>query len=123
MRLLFVSQLFVAVIGVLVIGLLNLWPNALAFAYGTSLGLIMTVLTRRSADRALSAAVENPGRGLIAMYSGFALRYAVAILGLMTGFRVLGLPAEPMIGGFILMIIVQVLVSVLISPPNEKREA
>jgi ribose/xylose/arabinose/galactoside ABC-type transport system permease subunit len=57
------------------------------------------------------------------MFSGFALRYAVAILGLLAGFKVLRLSAEPMIAGFILMIVVQVLAMTLLRPQSEKREA
>ena len=123
MRLLFVSQLLIAVCAVLATGVFSVGVNALAVAYGSLLGLMITLLTRRSTDRALAAAAENPAHGVVAMYAGFALRYAVAILGLLAGFRVLRLTAEPMIAGFILMIIVQVLVSALLRPATEKREA
>jgi len=123
MRLILVSQLLVAVIAVLFLAVLSTWADAIAVAYGTLLGLMMTLLTRRSTDKALQAAVENPTHGMVAMFSGFALRYAVAILGLLTGFRVLHIAAEPMIAGFILMILIQVLVSVLYRPQIEKREA
>ena len=102
-------------------GILAGWQEALAIVYGASLGIMITLLTRRSTDRALSAAVENPTHGVIAMFSGFALRYAVAILGLLAGFRILQLPAESMIAGFILMITVQMLAMTLLGPQNDKK--
>jgi hypothetical protein len=124
MRLLFVSLLLVAVLAVLVAGVFGTWLDALAVAYGSLLGLMITLLTRRSTDRALLAAVENARHGIVAMFSGFALRYAVAILGLLAGFKVLRLSAEPMIAGFILMIVVQVLAMTLLRPQSDiKREA
>ncbi|NOR40553.1 MAG: hypothetical protein GQ537_05035 [Gammaproteobacteria bacterium] len=123
MRLLFVSLLLAAVLAVLVAGVFGTWLDALAVAYGSLLGLMITLLTRRSTDRALLAAVENARHGIVAMFSGFALRYAVAILGLLAGFKVLRLSAEPMIAGFILMIVVQVLAMTLLRPQSEKREA
>lgn len=123
MRLLFVSLLLAAVLAVFVAGVFGTWLDVLAVAYGSLLGLMITLLTRRSTDRALLAAVENPRHGIVAMFSGFALRYAVAILGLLAGFKVLRLSAEPMIAGFILMIVVQVLAMTLLRPQSEKREA
>ena len=123
MRLLFVSLLLAAVLAVFVAGVFGTWLDVLAVAYGSLLGLMITLLTRRSTDRALLAAVENARHGIVAMFSGFALRYAVAILGLLAGFKVLRLSAEPMIAGFILMIVVQVLAMTLLRPQSEKREA
>ena len=124
MRLLYISQLISAALAALAAGILGGWQEALALVYGALLGVMITLLTRRSTDRALSAAVENPTHGVITMFSGFALRYAVAILGLLAGFRVLQLSAEPMIAGFILMIVVQqVLAMTLFRPQSEKREA
>jgi zinc transporter ZupT len=123
MRLLYISQLISAVLAALVAGILGGWQEVLAVVYGALLGVMITLLTRRSTDRALSAAVENPRHGVITMFSGFALRYAVAILGLLAGFRILRLPAESMVAGFILMIIIQMLAMTLLRPQSEKREA
>jgi|GEM_PF-4430140 len=121
MRLLYISQLISMVLVALAVGFLAGWQESLAIVYGASIGMMITMLTRRSTDRALSAAVENPTHGVVAMFSGFALRYAVAILGLLAGFRVLQIPAEPMIAGFVLMIIVQALVMTLLGPQNDKK--
>jgi hypothetical protein len=124
MRSLYTFQLVSALLAALVAGFLGGWPETLAIVYGALLSVMITLLTRRSTDRALSAAVENPTHGVIAMFSGFALRYAVAILGLLAGFKVLQLPAESMIAGFILMIVVQVLALSLSRPQSDnKREA
>jgi len=101
--------------------LLGDWSDVLAIVYGASLGVVITLLTRRSSDRALLAAVENPTHGVVRMFSGFVLRYAVAILGLLAGFWILRLPAEPIIAGFILMIIVQMLAMTLLRPRNDKK--
>lgn len=107
----------------LIMGALASWFVAAAFVYGAAIGLLMTILTRRSTDKALLAAVENPRHGVVVIFSGFVLRYATAILGLLAGFKILGLSAEPVIAGFVLMIIVQVLTSFLVKPLNNKREA
>ncbi|MCW8963019.1 MAG: ATP synthase subunit I [Gammaproteobacteria bacterium] len=123
MRLIFISQILAACVVTLVMALLSTQADAIAVAYGALLGLTITLITRRSTDRALQAAVENPTHGIVAMFSGFALRYAVVILGLLAGFRVLHLSAEPMIAGFILIIVIQVLVATLLRPQTEKREA
>lgn len=123
MRLVFISQILAASLATLAMILLSAQAGAIAIAYGALLGVLTTLLTRRSTDKALQAAVENPTHGIVAMFSGFALRYAVAILGLLVGFRVLHLPAEPMIAGFILMIVIQVLAATLIRPQTDKREA
>ena len=123
MRLIFVSQIVAAAIASIVMSVLGAQADAIAVACGALIGLMITYLTLRSTDRALRAAIENPTHGVATMFSGFVLRYAVALLGLLAGFRVLQLPAEPMIAGFILMIIVQVLVSALLRPQSEKREA
>lgn len=123
MRLLLLSQLASALIAGVILGILGDWSDFPAMGYGASLGMLNSLLTKRSSDRALSAAVKNPTHGLVAMFSGFALRYAVAILGLLTGFRMLHLAAEPMIGGFILMIVIQVLASTWVRPEENKRDA
>jgi len=123
MKLLFVSQILLAGIAMLAAGVLGIQADVVAVLYGSVLGLMITLLTWRSTGRALLAAVENPRHGVVAIFSGFALRYAVAILGLLAGFKILHLPAESMIAGFILMIIIQVLVFTLLGPHSEKREA
>lgn len=123
MRLLLLSQLASALIAGAILGILGDWSDFPAMVYGALLGMLNSLLTRRSSDRALSAAVKNPAHGLVAMFSGFALRYAVAILGLLAGFRMLHLAAEPMIGGFILMIVIQVLASTWVRPEENRRDA
>ena len=97
--------------------------ESLAVVYGATLGVLISMLTRRSTDRALEAAVVNTTHGMLAMYSGLILRYAVAILGLLAGFRVLHLPAEPMLAGFVLMIIVQLVAAMMLRPQHDNREA
>jgi hypothetical protein len=75
--------------------------------YGGILALFVTILTKRSTDRALEKAVDNPAHGMITMFSGFALRYLIAILGLLIGFKTLQFEALPMIIAFVLVIIMQ----------------
>jgi len=121
MRLFYISQLIIAVFVAMAAGAFSGWQEVLAILYGAMLGIMITLLTRRSTDRALQAAVVNPRNGVITMFSGFALRYAVAILGLLAGFKVLQLPVEPMIAAFILMIVVQVLAMTLLGLRNDKK--
>jgi len=123
MRLILVSQILAAAIASIVMSVLGVPADAIAVAYGALIGLTITLLTRRSTDRALQAAIDNPTHGVATMFSGFVLRYAVAILGLLVGFRVLQLSAEPMIAGFVLMIVVQTLVAAFVRPQSKNREA
>ena len=122
MRVLFISQLAVAISASLVFGYLGGWSYLLASAFGALLGIAITLLVRRSTDRVLSAASRNPTHGMVALYSGFALRYGAAAVGLLAGFKVLHLAAEPMIGAFILMIFVQALTAVLVRSEENKRD-
>lgn len=123
MRNLLLLQLLLAMSACATLLLMHGGAVAGSAGFGSLIGIAITLLTRRSSDRALSAAVENPTHGLIAMYSGFALRYAVAILGLYLGLKILNMMASPLIGGFILMILVQAASGVLMQPDNETREA
>lgn len=124
MQLIIISQLLVAIFVALAMGIFGSWSYVMAVIYGSLLGVMITLLTRRSTDRALLAAVENPTHGVVAMFSGLAQRYAVAILGLLAGFKVLQLQAESMIASFVLMIIIQALAMILFRPQNDsKREA
>ncbi len=115
MRILIGTQLLAAVVASIVAFNMVATSGMLALIYGASIGVLITLLVRRSTDKALETAVENPGHGVVVMFSGFALRYAVAILGLLIGFKTLKLMAVPMIAGFILMIIVQVFISFRVS--------
>jgi F0F1-type ATP synthase assembly protein I len=122
MRILLVTQLIAAALAGAILGLLEGWSVFSAIIYGASLGVLNTLLTKRGADKTLVAAVKKTTYGLVAMYSAFALRYAVAILGLLVGFRLLNLMAEPMIGGFILMILIQVLAPIWVRPEGKIRD-
>lgn len=119
----YLSQLLVAVMAALAALILGGPAEMQALVYGAAIGWTITLLTRRGTDRALSNAVHNTMHGVIAMYSGLVLRYAVAILGLLVGFRVMQLLAEPMLAGFILMVIVQALASLFLGARPDKREA
>lgn len=116
MRVLFISQLAAAVFISLLMGYYGGLLYLQASAFGALLAVVITLLAQRSTNRALRTASKNPTHGIVALYSGFALRYGTAAVGLLVGFKVLNLAAEPMIGTFILMIMVQVLVAVLIRP-------
>jgi len=116
MRIVIGAQLIITILVTAVTGLMTGLAAATAILFGAALGISATALTKRSADRALLAAEENPRYGFVAMYSGLVLRYAVVILGLLIGFRVLQLAAVPLIGGFVLMIIVQVVASLGVQP-------
>lgn len=119
MRIVIVTQLVAALIATMLTGWLMGWMATGSALYGAILGMVMTMLTKRSVDRTLKAAVENPRYSAIALFSGFALRYAVAILGLITGFTVLRLSATPMVSTFILMILVQAFSSPWMKDRNE----
>jgi hypothetical protein len=123
MRVIYVSQLLAAAIAIAAMAGLGTQAEVVALAYGTVLGWMITLLTRRGTDRALLNAVDNTTHAMVAMYSGFVLRYAVAILGLLVGLRVMQLNAEPMLAGFILMIMVQALAAIFMAPGTDKREA
>lgn len=110
------AQLVITILVVVITGLIMGQADALSVLFGAAIGISVVILTKRSADRALLVAEENPRYGFVAMYSGLVLRYAVVILGLLVGFRVLHLAAIPLIGGFILMIIVQVITSFGVKP-------
>ena len=116
MRVLFISQLAAAVFISLLMGYHGGLLYLQASAFGALLAVVITLLAQRSTNRALRTASKSPTHGIVALYSGFALRYGTAAVGLLVGFKVLNLAAEPMIGAFILMIMVQVLVAVLIRP-------
>ena len=120
---LLIFQLVTAAVAGGIFGILGGWPDLVGVLYGASLGILNTFLTRRGADKALRTAVENPTHGMIAMYSGFATRYVVAILGMLAGFRVLHLAAEPIIAGFILTIVIQALGSTMTQPKENTRDA
>jgi len=122
MRTLLVIQLVAAALAGVALGLLEGWSVFSAVIYGASLGLLNTILTKRGADKTLVAAVKKTTYGLAAMYSAFALRYAVAILGLLAGFRLMNLAAGPMLGGFILMIVIQALAPVWLRPEGNIRD-
>ena len=111
MRVVIGAQLAATVLVIVMVGLTLAWTDALAALFGAALGMSATLLIKRSADRALLAAEAGPRYGFVAMYSGLVLRYAVVILGLLVGFRVLQLAAIPLISSFTLMIIVQVIAS------------
>lgn len=111
MRVVIGTQLVLAAIAVLLAGLYLGRAGALAALFGAILGILVTWLTKRSSERVLRAAVEDHSFGLVAMYVGFALKYAVTVLGLLIGFRVLQLTAAPMVSVFILMILAQVFCS------------
>ena len=123
MRMLLIFQLVTVMLVGVILGILGEWSSISAMIYGALLGIVNTFLTKRGADRALLTAVENPTHGIVAMYSGFAMRYAVALLGLLAGFRLLHLAAEPMIGGFILTIVIQALGSTMTQPKENTRDA
>jgi len=114
MRMVIVTQLLAALIVIVLSGLFAGWPDTRSALYGAALGMVITMLTKRSTDRTLQTAVDNPRYGAISMFSGFALKYAVAVLGLLAGLVALRLPATPMISAFILMILVQALSSLWI---------
>lgn len=114
MRILIGSQMAMAFIAALTMLYQESVDAMLATLYGALIGIMITLLVRRSTDRALQKAVDNPSHGIVIMFSGFFLRYAVAILGLLVGFKVLHLLTVPMITGFILMILVQVFTSHLV---------
>ena len=111
MRIVIGAQLVTTILVIIVVSLTMSWADGLSALFGATLGMSATVLTKRSADRALLAAQAGPRYGFMAMYSGLVLRYAVVILGLLVGFRVLQLSAVPLISSFTLMIIVQVVAS------------
>ncbi len=111
MRILTGTQLVVSVVMALVTFMMFSEGEAIAVLYGGFIAVVVTLLAIRSTDKALDAAVENTGHALVAMFSGFALRYAVAILGLLTGFKALKLLAIPMLLGFIIIVMVQIAVS------------
>lgn len=116
MRIVIGAQLTTTALVIVIVSLVMGWANALSALFGAALGISVTALTRRSADRALLAAEESPRYGFVALYSGLVLRYAVVILGLLVGFRVLQLAAIPLISSFVLMIIVQVVTSIGMGP-------
>ena len=108
MRALLILQLLVVALAASITGLMFSLKDAGAVLYGGTLAISMTLLMRRSTNRALKVAVETPGRSMAIMYSGLVLRYAMALLGLLAGFKVLQLPAQGMIIGFVLTIMIQV---------------
>ena len=116
MKIVIVTQLLAALIVIVLTGLFAGRPEAVSVLYGAALGMVNAMLTKRSANRALLAAEESPRYGFVAMYSGLMLRYAIVILGLLIGFRVLQLVAIPLISSFVLMIIVQVIASFAMGP-------
>ncbi|TNF91396.1 MAG: ATP synthase subunit I [Gammaproteobacteria bacterium] len=107
MRGLLQLQVATAILAALSFVYWDTWMAGWSALYGGLLAVIITLLTKRSADRALEKAVENPVHGMVVMFSGFALRYLIAILGLLIGFKALQFQAVPMITGFVLVIIVQ----------------
>lgn len=109
----FVYQLIAAAVASVIVGGVVSWAAAIALVYGALVGLMVSLLTQRSADKTLAAAVTDATRGMLALYSGFALRYGAAILGLAIGFKVLELSAQLIIAGFVLMILVQALGAIL----------
>ena len=115
-----VSQLLVTIITVSVA--LGTQADAVAAAYGALLGVVTTLLILRSTDRTLQTAVENPTHGIITMFSGLALRYSVAVLGFLVGFKILYISAELMTVGFILTIAIPVLVVTFVSGCKLKKE-
>ena len=108
-------------IAVAATGAVLLWSAASvaamsALLYGSLLGVLLSVLMHSNTGKALAVAVDNPQHGMVVIFGGFFLRYAVAGLGLLAGFKVLQLMALPMLSGFVLMLIVQVFASLLARP-------
>ena len=109
------AQLAMTALVAVIAGLVMRWSDALPVLFGAALGILATLLIKRSADRVMGAAERNPRHAFAALFSGLVLRYAVVILGLLVGFRVLQLAAVPLISGFVLMIIVQAAASMFAS--------
>ena len=116
---LFISQLVAATVSGLISGSMGGQNYLLASMFGAILGMLITLLALRSTERMLIAATRNRTHGLVVLYAGVALRYAVAALGLLAGFKLLHLAAEPLVGSFVLMILVQALVAAMAGPDRE----
>ncbi len=114
MRALIGSQMALALIAALIALHRGSADAMLATLYGASIGVLVTLLTRRSTDKALEKAIDSPQQGIVVMFSGFVLRYVIVILGLFFGFKALGLMAVSMLVGFTLMMIIQVFASHLV---------
>ena len=92
-------------------------PGAAAAAlFGAAVGVAQSGLLRRSAWRAAA----SPRHGMVVMFSGLVLRYAVVILGLAVGFYFLRLNPLPMLGGFVLMVAVQAFAALLVKPSRDR---
>lgn len=116
------TQIVVSVIAALATLSMSSETGSVAVLYGCLVAIVVTLLARRSVDKALNEAVQDSGHAMVVIFSGFALRYAVAILGLLTGFKVIKLLPVPMLAGFVLIIMVQVLVSFLIRPESPIKD-
>lgn len=99
----------VAVVLVAVLAATHSVAATVAALYGAALGAWLTWATRRNTDHALAVAMQRSRRGVMVVVVGFFLRLAVAILGLGAGYMALELQALPMLGGFVLMMMVRVL--------------
>lgn len=112
-------QIIVAIPAALVAGLAGSWSITVPVLYGALVGLLVTWLTGRGVDRTLNTAVRDSGRAMVAMYAGFALKYMLAALGLLIGLRLLQFEALPMIGTFIMMVVVQATAAIWLRPHAE----
>ncbi len=111
MRALIGSQMAVALTTVIIMLYRGSADAMLAVLYGASIGILVTLLVRRSTDKALEKAVDSPQQGIIALFSGLVLRYAVVILGLLIGLKILKLMTVSVLIGFVSVMIVWIFAS------------
>lgn len=95
-----IAQLIILVLGALCSAVFLNMGFALAIAYGASLALLNTVLSKRSIQRAGELAYQQPDLSMMPVFTGLVQRIVLFAAGFASGVVLLGLLPIPVLIGF-----------------------
>ncbi|MEE9448188.1 MAG: ATP synthase subunit I [Arenicellales bacterium] len=96
------AQLALLVAGALLASFMAGLNHGLAAAFGASLAMMNTFLSKRSIRRASELAYTKPDASMLPVYSGFVQRLVLFACGFFIGVSILALLPLPLLLGFIL---------------------
>ena len=74
---------------------------ALSFTYGSIIGMVSTIVTKRSVSKASDAAIKAPQYGMLPVYAGLLNKLVIVAGGFAVGLIALGLAPIFLVSGYI----------------------